>query len=296
MFGKSLKEGAHKSWLKAIITAIHKKGPKNAPENYRPISLTSVMSKIMESIVRDAILAHMVKNNLLAGEQHGFVPARNCITQLLLCLEDWTNMIEISQKHLTQSPMKIKIESLGFKGNTLEWITSFLKNRKQCVKVAGKLSQWNEVLSVVPQGSVIGPILFIIFINDMPKEVQFNICKLFADDCKLYGTVIFDGENKLQKDLQNLERWSAKWQLPFNATKCKVMHFGTSNPKHSYILNNNILEKSKNEKDFGVTIDTELKFHEHTAAAIKKGNQILGLIKKSYRTRDSLTIPTLIKV
>ena len=94
LFGKSLKEGAQKSWLKAIITAIHKKGPKSDPENYRPISLTSVMSKIMESIVRDAILAHMVKNNLLAGDQHGFVPARNCITQLLLCLEDWTNMIE----------------------------------------------------------------------------------------------------------------------------------------------------------------------------------------------------------
>ena len=91
----------------------------------------------------------------------------------------------------------------------------------------------------------------------------------------------------MQKDLQNLERWSAKWQLPFNATKCKVMHFGTSNPKHSYILNNHILEKSQNEKDLGVTIDTELKFHEHTAAAIKKGNKILGLIKKS-RSRPTL--------
>ena len=91
------------------------------------------------------------------------------------------------------------------------------------------------------------------------------------------------------------EKWSTKWQLPFNATKCKVMHFGTSNPKHSYIINNHILEKSKKEKDLGLTIDTDLKFHEHTAAAIKKGNQILRLIKKSYRTRDSLTIPTLYK-
>ena len=266
------------------------------------------MSKIMESIVRDAILGHMLKNNLLAGEQHGFVPARNCITQLLLCLEDWTNMIEKGESFdviytdfakafdsVAQERLIVKIESLGFTGDILEWIKSFLKNRKQCVKVAGKLSQWNEVLSGVPQGSVIGPILFIIFINDMPKEVQMNICKLFADDCKLYGTVLSDGENKLQKDLQTLEKWSTKWQLPFNATKCKVMHFGTSNPKHSYIINNHILEKSKKEKDLGVTIDTDLKFHEHTAAAIKKGNQILGLIKKSYRTRDSLTIPTLYK-
>ena len=187
--------------------------------------LTSVMSKIMESIVRDARLAHTVENNLLAGEQHGFVPARNCITQLLLCLEDWTNMIKKGESFnviytdfakafdsVAPERLIVKIESLGFEGDILEWIKSFLKNRKQCVNVAGKLSQWNEVLSGVPQGSVIGPI-FIIFIEDMPKEVQLNTCKLLADDCKLYGTVLSDGENKLQKDLQNLERWSAKWQL-----------------------------------------------------------------------------------
>ena len=129
----------------------------------------------------------------------------------------------------------------------------------------------------------------------MSDEVKWNLCKLFADDCKLYGTVKSDGENKLQRDLKNLERWSTKWQLAFNTTKWKVLNFGTSNPKHSYTLNNHILEKSKNEKDLGVTIDTELKLHEHTAAHIKKGNQVLGLIKKSYRTRDSLTISTLYK-
>ena len=101
----------------------------------------------------------------------------------------------------------------------------FLKGRTQCVNVEGIKSSWKEVLSCIPQGSVIGPILFVIFINDMPKEVVLNFAKLFADDCKLYGTVN-RVINCMQTDLKNLEEWSNKWQLPFNESKCKVLHFG----------------------------------------------------------------------
>ena len=97
----------------------------------------------------------------------------------------------------------VEIESLGIKGNILEWLKSFLI--KQCVKVEGKLTQWKDVLSSVPQHSVIGPISFIILINNLPDEVKWNLCKLFADDSKLYGTVKSEGENKLRRDLKNLE-------------------------------------------------------------------------------------------
>ena len=96
LFKKSLREGAHKSWLKAVINALHKNGIRSSPENYRPISITSVISKLMESIVRDAIVPHM-KHNLLNNDQHGFVPGRDCTTQLLICMEDWTNMIETGE-------------------------------------------------------------------------------------------------------------------------------------------------------------------------------------------------------
>ena len=113
----------------------------------------------------------------------------------------------------------------------------------------------------IPQGSVLGPLLFVIFINDMPDVVKFNICKLFADDdCKLYGTVNTAAGNKLQIDLRKLEEWSRKWQLPFNATKCKVMHFGYHNPQQTY-----------------------------------QANPVLGVLKKSYNTRDKMTICTLYK-
>ena len=156
-------------------------------------------------------------------------------------------------------------------------------------------SGWKNVLSGIPQGSVIGPLLFVIFINDMPNEVKFNMCKLFADDCKLYGRVECTGENKMQLDVTNLENWSAKWQLPFNATKCKVMHLGYNNPKHQYVLNNHTQEITTCEKDLGVHVDENLKFHKHTAAATKMANRVLGVIKKAYKTREVRTITMLYK-
>ena len=189
----------------------------------------------------------------------------------------------------------VKLENIGIRGNLLNWIRSFLSGRTQCVNVEGVTSEWKKVTSGIPQGSVLGPLLFVVFINDMPDEVKFNVCKLFADDCKLYGTVDKASENKLQLDLSNLERWSEKWQLPFNASKCKVMHFGYRNPNHSYHLNDHLLESTHSEKDLGVNIDDSLKFHVHTAAASKKANQILGAIKKSYHTRDASTISSLYK-
>ena len=308
LYQKSLKEGAHDSWKKAIIAAIYKKGKKSDPGNYRPVSLTSVISKVMESIVRDAMVEHLIMNNLFTDDQHGFVPGRDCITQLLVCMEIWTKMIEDGvcfdaiytdfSKAFDSVPHErlfVKMEALRIKGDILNWVKSFLSGRTQCVNVEGAFSSWKEVISGIPQGSVIGPILFVIFINDMPTQVVHNFCKLFADDCKLFGPVISSGENLVQSDLAKLEQWSKIWQLPFNAKKCKVMHFGYNNPKREYTLNGQVLESTEAEKDLGVMVDDKLKFHIHTAFAVKKANQMLGVIKRTYVTRDAVTIPTLYK-
>ena len=123
---RSLREGAHNSWLRATITAIYKKGTKSSPNNYRPVSITSIISKVMESIVRDAILSHMIKDNILSDPQHGFVPGRDCMTQMLLCLEDWTTMLEENEvfdviytdfakafDSVAHQRLLVKLESIG---------------------------------------------------------------------------------------------------------------------------------------------------------------------------------------
>ena len=172
---------------------------------------------------------------------------------------------------------------------------AFLSNRHQRVRVEDELSDWIDVTSGIPQGSVLGPILFVIFINDMPEMVE-TMCKLFADDAKIFRSVDLRDESsnvKLQEDLHNLWNWSEKWQLPFNTCKCKVLHIGSNNPCYQYKMNGRKLEKVEEEKDLGVIVDNELKFHKQSAAAVKKANQKLGMIKKSFASLDENILPSL---
>ena len=303
IFNKSMVSGTTpEQWAEAMITAIHKKGVRNIVDNYRPITLTPVISNVIESFVRDHIVQHMMENHLFADEQHGFVPMRNCVTQLLESMEAWSQIIEKGgcidiiytdfSKAFDSVPhtrLLKKIESYGIKGDILKWIGSFLSNRKQRVKVEGSMSQWIPVTIGIPQGSVLGPILFVLFINDMPSEIK-NTCKLFADDAKIF---CYPLKTLLQHDIDKLSQWSEKWQLPFNAKKCKVLHVGHNNPLIPYTMEGRELEQTVFEKDLGVTMDKELKFHKQTSIAVKKANQILGLIKKTMATKNENTIPLL---
>ena len=235
----------------------------------------------MESIIRDAIVSHMMKHDIISDAQHGFVPGRSCLSQLLLCMVDWTSMLDKREafdviytdfpKAFDSVPhqgLLIKLRNIGISGYILNWIKSFITGRSQCVSVEGEMPNWREVTSGIPQGSVIGPLLFVIFINDLPDEMKHNMCKLFADYCQLYGVKLLNG--KMKSDLERLEHWSDKWQLQFNTKKCKAMHFWKQQPKIMLYLKMDTLETSSQEKDLGVIVDNELKFHVHTATSIKK--------------------------
>ncbi len=300
IFNKSIKEGTlPQDWKKAHVTAIHKKSSKQEPGNYRPISLTSVCCKIMEAIIRDNVVNYMMQNKMFADQQHGFVPNRSCITQLLCVIEEWTQWIENNncfdtifldfQKAFDSVPherLMVKLASYGIKGNLANWIKNFLTGRKQRVVIEDEKSNWTDVKSGVPQGSVLGPLLFVIYINDLPEAVKSTV-KIFADDTKLYRKV----NNKedavnMQNDLGKLYKWSLEWQIQFNASKCKVMHHGKKNIKETYEINGTILEEVKEEKDLGVIIDNELKFHKHVSQAVKKANQILGVVNNTFEDLD----------
>lgn len=294
-------------WKLANVTPLHKKGPKHQVSNYRPISLTSIICKTMEKFIRDALTEHMENNQLFTPHQHGFRKGRSCVTQLIEVLDDWTEKLDHHnaidaiyldfQKAFDTVPHKRLIHKLrgyGITGNLLGWIKNFLNERKQKVVLNGAESNWSHVTSGIPQGSVLGPILFTIYINDLPDVVD-NIAKLFADDTKVYAVVNnIEEQDTLQKDLDNLVDWSDKWLLKFNKSKCKHIHFGPF-VNTSYHLGENNITKTTEEKDLGITIDDKLKFQQHIHIQTKKANQRLGMINRTFTYMDKDMFLTLYK-
>ena len=253
-------------WKCANISPIFKKGSKSDANNYRPVSLTSVPCKIMESIIRDVLVTHMENNNLITAHQHGFMTGRSCLTNLLETLESWSRILDNGfgidviyldyRKAFDTVPhnrLISKLQGCGIDGPLLHWIRAFLADRSMRVMVNDSSSSWANVSSGVPQGSVLGPLLFLIFVNDLPDWVKSSI-KMFADDTKLWTKISNTADSEmLQEDLNRLKCWSDKWLLRFNPEKCKVMHVGHSVPTEYSLLEKDQpikLAEVEEEKDF----------------------------------------------
>ena len=187
-----------------------------------------------------------------------------------------------------------KLQGYGITRPLFRWLESFLIGRKQKVVLNGEESDWTNVTSGIPQGSVLGPILFLIYINDLPDVVN-SIVKLFADDTKIYANVnTIENQERLQEDINNLMEWSNSWQLKFNKSKCKHLHLGR-NTDTTYKIEGENIEKITEEKDLGVTIDSQLKFQKHIGIQVQKANKILGLIRRSFSYLDEEMFTTLYK-
>ena len=188
-----------------------------------------------------------------------------------------------------------KLSAYGINGPLLKWISCFLLNRFQKDRVGEEYSKITPVGSGIPQGSVLGPLLFIIFINDLPENLEC-CCKIFADDTKLYGKT--EDHRSLQRDIFKLLDWSNTWQLHFNTSKCKVLHIGKKNEGYKYYVSeqsSDVLEITENEKDIGVTFSTKLDFDLHINNIVNKANQMTGLIKRSFTYIDKDVFLTLYK-
>ena len=310
LFNKSLDEGRiPQEWKKAEVIAIFKKGCKNDPGNYRPVSLTCIVCKVLEALIRDVMVGYFKEYKLYSEAQHGFRQKRSCMTQLIEVIDYFTKMLDehndidvvyldfrkafdsVPHRRLLQ-----KLKGYGIGGSVLKWIEDFLSDREQQVRVGTAFSSSEAVISGIPQGSILGPILFTIFINDLPDSVQSN-CKVFADDTKIYNTT--DKSNTIQTDLISLQEWSNKWNLYFNVQKCKVLHIGKNNEEKDYTMtvNNSVIEIEKclDEKDLGVYFDTTLSFDKHIQQAISKANQKMGMIRRTFKFMDRDMFITLYK-
>ena len=313
LFNRTLDEGKiPKAWKKAEVRPIFKKGCKSSPGNYRPVSLTSVLCKVFEGFIKDALCYHLKVNNLLSKDQFGFCRGRSCTTQLISTISDWMKCLDeripvdavyldfqkafdtVSHKRLLN-----KLKCYGICGKIFNWIEDFLSNRSQYVSVNGKESHSIPVTSGVPQGSVLGPILFIYFINDLPDVVDCSI-RIFADDTKIYLPIqSYQDHKKLQNNINALLEWSDRWLLRFNSNKCKILHIGDNNPKYDYVMNENgelvDLKSTDCEKDLGIYVDYKLKFDQHINATIRKAKNIAFLIIRNIHFKSPRIMVPLFK-
>ena len=307
LFNKSLACGLVPSdWKMANVTPIFKKGSKVKPENYRPISLTSIVGKLMETIIKKALISHMDKFNLIKSSQHGFRAKKSCLTNLLDFYDRVVNhydnhravdivLLDL-QKAFDKVPHKRllgKLQSLGIRGNIYNWVENWLAERTQRVVINGVSSKWKPVSSGVPQGSVLGPVLFNCYINDIDDGIDSYISK-FADDTKLTipasnieDTVI------LQNDLNKISNWAEKWLMTFNTKKCKIIHIGNKNINYDYTMYGETLSVVSSEKDLGVIVDNHFKGSEQCTGAVKRANSLLGLIARTFDFKNEKIIITL---
>ena len=305
-------------WKHANVSALFKKGSKTVPENYRPVSLTAVLCKTLESIIRDHIIDHMTRNKLFSPKQFGFIAGRSTTLQLLHVLNLWTEILDQGgsldavycdfMKAFDKVPHRRlvhKIEKYGITGSILGWISSFLSNRTQCVNINQTYSKKAEVSSGIPQGSVLGPILFVLYINDLPEVVSEGTwIYLFADDTKIFREIkSFDDKIILQNDVEELVKWSAKWLLKFHPDKCVYMSIGNPNKfiipqslfETPYNMECQPLKYSECEKDLGVHVDHDLKFDKHINSKINTANRIMGIVKRTFVFLEPYTFCAIFK-
>ena len=283
-------------WTQANVASIFKKGSKLRAVNYRPVSLTCITCKLFEHIICKQILAHLEDHTFLTDLEHGFRSGRSCETQLVTTFQDLAQMhnkkgsqIDIAVLYFSKAfdtvhhdGLRSKLKHYGIDEKIWLWIYNFLKNRKQSVVVDGKQSSLIDVVSGVPQGTVLGPLLFLLHINDLPSVV--SKVKLFADECLIYRNI----KNKedqiaLQNDLNLLENWCNTWGMRFNAAKYNIMRVSRTRDHklYNYSLTGQVLEEVIDAMYLGVTLSNDLEWLKHIATKTNKANSKLSFLRRN---------------
>lgn len=291
-------------WKSANITCIHKGGDKAQAINYRPVSLTSIIAKLLERIIRWYLIHYLEINDAFPESQHGFRSGRSTVSQLL---EHYESIIEALERKsnidiimldyskafdkINISILLQKLKKLGIGGEIGRWLGNFLIGRKQCVSVNRKLSESSDIISGVPQGTILAPVLFLVYIADIGENVIHSNITSYADDSKTSKIIKNNGDaHHLQCDLHKLFTWTAENLMTFNVNKFEVLRIGKDEKlkqeiKYTTPDGTSLPEKST-VKDLGVIFNNSGDFHDHVETKVAKAKSIAGLILRTFITRD----------
>jgi hypothetical protein len=297
LFNHSLHSGTLPTeWKSANVTPVHKKEKKEPATNYRPISLLTIISKVLERCVCNRFYDHV--RAMISNAQHGFLHGRSCVTQLLITLHRIGQLLDKNIQtdvifldfakafdSVDHEILLAKLKTYGISGNLYSWFSNYLLGRTQRVVVDGVASEWSAVTSGVPQGSILGPMLFLLFINDLPDAIPPTISTgLYADDTKLYKAITSNEDcARLQTALSRAEDWSNKSNINFNSSKCKVLTISRRRTPitTNYHLGSTNLKRVDSEADLGITVTANLSWNTHITQIVKKSNKMLGLLRRT---------------
>ena len=308
-------------YKQSLVCPIHKKGDKTQPSNYRPISLTSHIMKVAERVLRKIMVDYLESKEIISNEQHGFRSGRSTLSQLLVHFDqvfsgvlqgndtdtiflDYAKAFDKVDHEL----LILKMLKYGFPVNLVKWISSFLANRKQTVVVKGAKSQEAPVISGVPQGTVLGPILFLIFINDIENKIsESNIC-FFADDTRISKQIgSLNCKAQLERDLGNVLDWSKANNMSLNEEKFELMSYHLkcnqivqdmpySPEMYNYSVSKNvILEPTLLVKDLGVVVSADLSWSFHIATIVARSRGVAAWVLSVFKSREPEVMITLYK-
>jgi hypothetical protein len=287
-----------RDWKMAAITPIHKGGSRAVALNYRPVSLTSVVLKILERIIAANIVQHVAVNHLLSAEQHGFVKKKSCLTNLISFLDEITKRLDKGEPvevwyldfqkafdSVNHRLLMRKLTTFNLSKIVLDWISQFLTGRTFYVSVECHHSRTGLPTSGVPQGSVLGPLLFLMYVNDLTSELE-NPCYMFADDVKIVGTPT---DPSVQRDLDRIQKWTTAWELPLNASKCQHLMSTNSSATIRYLgesSNPTALSMVEHVRDLGIEITHNFQPSAQCQAAAKKASGALYQLRRTITSRD----------
>ena len=298
-------------WKQAVITPVFKKGPAADPSNYRPISQTSVFSKLMERVICADLTPYLISHGFINENQYGFVSKRSTLTNLLESVDDWSLILEVKHSNavvyvdfhrafdtITFPKLLYKLQAYGITGSLLDLISNFLTGRSHCTRVGKSFSDNAELISGVVQGSVLGPLLFLLYINDIFSIIKYPVTgKLYADDLKIYTNTSTDNLTALQECLNAIHEWASVWQLTISFNKCQSLCVGRFNSVNSLChIDNRCLAVSQLVSDLGVLVDSDLKFSAHVDKVVSRASRISSLVFKCFLSKDQTNLVTAFKV